>query len=358
MLTDEVICLGMKRIEDLKWGKFVLNELFDISSTKSSIDRNKLTGVLGKRPYITRTDIDNGIDGFIGEQPDYITDEGNVITIGLDTQTVFYQPTSFYTGQNIQILRNKNLNKYVALFIVPLIKKQMEKFNWGGNGATLGRLRKVVLLLPTSNNVVPDYYFMEYYMKHLEKKLLTRYKNYLHGKDLKVCKEKKINEWKEFLISDIGEITSGKDIYERERTDGRNPYVTATALQNGIGYFVGNTNETLSEGCISVNRNGSVGYAFFHPYQALYGNDTRKIVPFRKNRWVNFFIARAITQQKEKYGYGLKLGTERLKKQYIMLPASNKEEPDYEYMENYIRNIEFSMLNRYIDKRLKSLQTE
>ena len=129
-------------------------------------------------------------------------------------------------------------------------------------------------------------------------------------------------------------------------------------MQNGIGYFVGNTNETLSEGCISVNRNGSVGYAFFHPYQALYGNDTRKIVPFRKNRWANFFIARAITQQKEKYGYGLKLGTERLKKQYIMLPANNKEEPDYEYMENYIRNIEFSMLNRYIDKRLKSLQTE
>lgn len=123
MLTEEVICLDMKKIEEIKWGKFVLNELFKITSTKSSIDRNKLTGILGESPYITRTDMDNGMDSFIAEQPKYEKDEGNVITIGLDTQTVFYQPASFYTGQNIQVLRNVKLNKYIALFIVPLIKK-------------------------------------------------------------------------------------------------------------------------------------------------------------------------------------------------------------------------------------------
>ena len=40
---------------------------------------------------------------FVGNQSErYCMDNGNVITIGLDTQTVFYQPTSFYTGQNIQ----------------------------------------------------------------------------------------------------------------------------------------------------------------------------------------------------------------------------------------------------------------
>lgn len=352
----------MKKIEEVKWGKFVLNELFNITSTKSSIDRNKLTGILGKRPYITRSDTDNGMDSFIDEQPNYEKDEGNVITIGLDTQTVFYQPTSFYTGQNIQILRNDYLNKHIALFIVPLIKNQMEKFNWGGNGATLGRLRKVVLLLPSRDDDTPDYAFMEEYMKQMEKKLLTRYKKYLQTKVIRTqnedCGNLAAHNWKDFLINDIGEIKSGHDIYDRERTEGNNPYVTATALQNGIGYFVGNTNETLSEGCISVNRNGSVGYAFYHPYKALFGNDTRRIVPYRNNYWVNFFIARAITEQKDKYGYGLKLGTDRLKKQSIMLPTTTDKQPDYEFMENYMRNIENRLLNRYIDQRLKSLQAE
>ena len=62
--------------------------------------------------------------------------------------------------------------------------------------------------------------------------------------------------------------------------------------------------------------------------------------------------------QRGKYGYGLKLGTERLKKQNIMLPASSEDEPDYEYMKNYMRNIESRLLRRYIDKRLNNLEAE
>lgn len=181
---DVDICLDMKKTEETKWGVFPLDELFDISSTQSSIDRNKLTGQTGLTPYITRTDRDNGIDDFIGSQPSYNVDEGNVITIGLDTQTVFYQPSKFYTGQNVQVLKNGNLNKYVALFIIPLIKVQMVKFNWGGNGATLGRLKKVTIKLPITDDESPDYVFMEEYMKKMEQKLLKRYKKYIDTKDL------------------------------------------------------------------------------------------------------------------------------------------------------------------------------
>lgn len=47
---------------------------------------------------------------FVTEQPlHYKVDEGNVITIGLDTQTVFYQPASFYTGQNIQNYKTRRI---------------------------------------------------------------------------------------------------------------------------------------------------------------------------------------------------------------------------------------------------------
>ncbi|MDO4702093.1 MAG: restriction endonuclease subunit S [Erysipelotrichaceae bacterium] len=59
---------------------------------------------------------------------------------------------------------------------------------------------------------------------------------------------------------------------------GSTPYITATSVNNGIGYFVNNSNLTLEKGCISVNRNGSVGYSFYHSYDALFGNDTRKLV--------------------------------------------------------------------------------
>lgn len=101
--------------------------------------------------------------------------------------------------------------------------------------------------------------------------------------------------WNAFFIEDIAEIVSGRDIYEKERLDGLVPYITATANNNGIGYFVANNNDTLESGCLSVNRNGSVGYCFYHPYEALYGNDTRKLRPKKNNRYVALFISLCIT---------------------------------------------------------------
>ena len=98
-----LVIIGGGRLNSVKWKSFILSEIFNISSTNSGIDKNKIKNINieGNNPYITRTDKNNGIDEFITEQ-DYELNDGNVITIGLDTQTVFYQPHSFYTGQNIQ----------------------------------------------------------------------------------------------------------------------------------------------------------------------------------------------------------------------------------------------------------------
>lgn len=158
-------------------------------------------------------------------------------------------------------------------------------------------------------------------------------------------------EWKEFWLEDIVTIKSGKDIYERERIDGNTPYVTATAQNNGIGYFVENKNKTIEEKAISVNRNGSVGYAFYHEYKALYGNDTRKLIPKYRNKYVSLFLTSVITKQKEKYGYGYKMGTGRLRRQKILLPIDGLGHIDFDYMKKYMQVKEikeqYKILNYY-----------
>lgn len=158
-------------------------------------------------------------------------------------------------------------------------------------------------------------------------------------------------EWKESWLEDIVTIKSGKDIYERERIDGNTPYVTATAQNNGIGYFVENKNKTIEEKAISVNRNGSVGYAFYHEYKALYGNDTRKLIPKYRNKYVSLFLTSVITKQKEKYGYGYKMGTGRLRRQKILLPIDGLGHIDFDYMKKYMQVNEikeqYKILNYY-----------
>lgn len=536
----------MKKINltDVKWKEFFIGGvkgIFTINSTSSGIDKNKLNIDTGNIPYITRSDLDNGINLFVTEKQlsKYKLNKGNVITIGLDTQTVFYQKNDFFTGQNIQILSNKYLNKENALFIIPLLKKQMQKFNWGGNGATLSRLNRTRIILPIDKSENPNWKFMEDYIKQETKiktqKIISYYKNKLNnilsGFDLEKFKavkykDKKWNifsigdlfdikigktidgnkiqdnlgdtpyvtrkttdnglenfidgydeiylskevpvitignetakpfvqtkpfytgtkvnilkpkenlninilkficnalenscdrysysftinstrlkkekiilpvkdgdetqidweymsnfianiekekietvlqyiyiyiiirvmknlketyslkniKWKEFFIEEIAEIKSGQDIYERERIEGFTPYITATANNNGIGYFISNINKTYEKSCISVNRNGSVGYAFYHDYPALYGNDTRKLVPIIKNKYSSLFITNAVTRQKEKYGYGYKMGTERLKRQKILLPINKNKNPDWNFMENYIKTLEMEKI--------------
>ena len=169
-------------LEKIEWGEFIIGEIFDINSTKNGIDKNKLNTQKGNYPYITRTDRQNGIDDFIVIQEKYTLNENNVISIGLDTQTAFYQNTNFYTGQNIQILKHKKLNKYNALFIIIALKKLMTKFNWGGNGATLTRLKRGKILLPQNTQNKPDFEFMENFMRELEYKKIYRILNFYQNK--------------------------------------------------------------------------------------------------------------------------------------------------------------------------------
>ena len=160
------------------WRAFNLSEIFSIRATSSGIDKNKLISGEGNFPYITRTDRNNGIQDFICEQPKHKLDIENCITIGLDTQTAFHQPTNFYTGQNIQILTNERLNAYNAKFLLSCLKKTLSIFSWGGNGATLTRLRRSKILLPVTNDGEPDFEYMELYMRNLAAEQYRRYLDY------------------------------------------------------------------------------------------------------------------------------------------------------------------------------------
>ena len=127
---------------------FITDVFQSIKATSAWYDKSKLISIgEGRYPFVSRTRENNGIDGSCVRQ-EKPPEPGNAITIGLDTQTVAYQPVAFYTSQNIQVLRHERLERDSALILVTLIKEQMSRFSWGGNGVTLGRLRKTRIMVP------------------------------------------------------------------------------------------------------------------------------------------------------------------------------------------------------------------
>ncbi|MDO4596802.1 MAG: restriction endonuclease subunit S [Coriobacteriaceae bacterium] len=154
--------------------------------------------------------------------------------------------------------------------------------------------------------------------------------------------------WNAIELDSMADVSSGRDIYAQERVEGDTPYVTAGTANNGIGYFVGNDNDSVDSNVISVNRNGAVGEAFFHPYRALFGNDCRRVaLRETRNEDTQIFVARSISCQKTAFSYSRKLGTARLKRLRFMLPVDDSGEPDYEYMAEYTRQKREAMLEKY-----------
>jgi hypothetical protein len=349
-------------LKNNEWKELTLENLFEIKGTKSGIDRNKLIKKVGHIPYLTRTDRNNGLDSFICEQEDkYQKDGPNVITIGLDTQTVFYQSTEFYTGQNVQILKNKFLTKKIAHFLIPLIKRQIKKFNWGGNGATLTGLRRSKILLPINKKGEPDYEFMENYMREKEQELLKRYRNYSSSKNNKVEQVvKPLNkvEWGEFEIEKLFVLSTGKSKglnHLQQNKNGVN-YLGATNLNNGVLCKVEKKEDLIHLGnAIAFIRNGegSMGYSIYKKELFIATSDiTVGYNPFL-NRYIGTFITTVADKVRGKYNFGYKRSTRRLKKEKILLPITSNGKPDYEYMESYMRKMEYDKLYRYIEKRLK-----
>lgn len=337
-------------LDSVEWGEFFIGGktgLFDITSTSSGIDKNKLNQSEGNIPYITRSEENNGINLFVSDEQNskYQKDTGGVITIGLDTQTVFYQPQEFYTGQNIQILKNEKLSKFSSLFIIPLLKIQMEKFNWGGNGATLTRLKRTRIVLPIDSYGNPNWKFMEDYIKQEMKKqsqrVITYYKNKLMKLgfellDLEV-------EWKDFWMEDILDISSGVRLTKADQVGGDMPFIGASDANNGVTEFVGNTNKSLDSNVLGVNYNGSVVENFYHSYECIFSDDVKR-VKFKDKEYGDeftyLFLKQMILLQKNKYQYGYKFNAKRMSRQKIMLPIDKNGEPHWEYMSNFVKKLE------------------
>ena len=256
----------------------------------------------------------------------------------------FYHPYEALYSNNVRKLRLKVNSKYAAMFVARTITAQRGKYSYGYNMGT-ARLKRQVVMLPVDDAGKPDWAFMEEYMRRIEGVLYARYSS-----GAEECGSVSLDgvQWGEFFISDVAEIISGRGIFDEERQPGNTPYITSSAMNNGVTYFLSNTNETLEANCISVNSNGSVGYAFYHPYEALYSGDCRKLRLHRRNKYAALFIAVQITAQRGKYSYGYKMGTARLMSQKILLPIDETGQPDYAFMEKFIHAHEQRLLHEYI----------
>lgn len=166
----------------------------------------------------------------------------------------------------------------------------------------------------------------------------------------------KINfkEWKEFKIEDLFKIKRPIARSQFDYEDGATPFVASGNYNNGIiRYCTPKTNEILDKGnCITISPIDSSSFYQNQDFLGRGGAGSAIILLYNENlnSMNGLFIASVIRNKLTKYSYNNQLSSSSICREMITLPSLENGEPDWEYMESYMKNIE-----KHTKKKLDNL---
>lgn len=358
--------------------------MFEILTYKKRFDANKVELVENcGHPYVVRTSSGNGQKGFIDENEIYLND-GNTISFGQDTATMYYQEVPYFTGDKIKILKSKlsRFGKTNAQFFLATMRNSFQNFTWGSSSFNVSIIANQKIQLPLKENALDfsnpcdnikniDFDFMESFIRELEEErirelnaylLATGLKDYaLSAEEEKALEAFKTVQWGEFELPEIFDIKNTHNILSSEivTESGTTPYLCASAENNGVSSYISYKNELLEKGnCIFIG-----GKTFVVSYQKddFYSNDSHNLTLYLKEQNVTksnqLYLATCIRKGlSHKYSWGDSISGSKIKSDKFQLPTKNNK-PDYATMETFIKAVEKLVIKDvvlYADSKIKA----
>lgn len=364
------------------WKEFTFGRLICSISKAKALNKDDLQIATNEKSgirYITRTGENNGCE-FLAELSSVdssFIQEGNAITIGDTTATCFYQSEEFITGDHMVVIRADWLDEILALYVVTILNKEQYKYSYG-RAFLMDRIKNTLIKLPiilnddgtiyndtskkySDDGYVPDWQWMQNYIKSLHHKPLTTINKKTNTQELNVT------EWQEFYVSrtptqsglfDIenckcgsaGTLDDGNDIN----------YIGAKKKDNGVMRKVIRDESLVSKGngiMFICDGEGSVGYTNYMDEDFIGSTTTSIGYDEALNPYVALFLVSILDKEKFKYSYGRKYRA-HINEVVINLPIQrnisglpvidiskkySKEGylPDWTFMENYIKSLPY-----------------
>ena len=339
-------------METSSWKWFRYDEIFEIRKGKRLTKENMTEGDIR---YIGAIDSNNGLSAFIGN--DSQLHQGNTISVSYNGSIgyAFYQDKEFWATDDVNVLYPKFLlNRYIAMFLCHLIEKEQYRFCYGRKW-DLEAMNKSKIKLPVTQEGTPDWKYMEDFVKdqiipQLPKKAqrvwLQKY-DITPQQDMKM--QLNTNEWKWFSIEEFCEYPYKAKAYNaNELTECLNNdpkailYVTRTDVNNGCKGFV------INDGFEEVERSGAITIGdttstiFYQNKDFICGDHMVVLRSKFFNVYTGLFITALLNKERFRYNYGRAFTMDIIAKTRIKLPVTPFGEPDWQFMEDYIKSLSFS----------------
>lgn len=339
--------------------------MFEVLSYKKRFDANKVTLVgNGGHPYIVRQGSDNGQKGFIDEDKSCLND-GNTISFGQDTATMFYQEKPYFTGDKIKILKPKleRFGKDNAQFFLATMRRSFSNFGWGTSSFSIEVIENQTITLPVTDNNEIDFDFMESFIRELEEERIRELSAYLTVSglsDATLTEREKLAlqnfdtlEWQEFRMGDLFDRVStaklpykAADLPKEATAENPLPCLTSSFMNQGLNYYAPKENVTVLKHVISIPSNSDVYRAYYQSHDFTVLSDAYVIRWNLNDREISaqeyLFMVACINQVTDLpiYSYKNKLGGWNVvQDKYIMLPVCNGA-PDYAAMQDFISAVQ------------------
>ena len=332
------------------WKPFKYQDLFHIYTFKGD---NILNSQEGGIPYVSSSEENNGVSTFVESQT-WI--DANKITVARNGSicSAFYQSKDFCASpDDIRIfeLKEHDLTPAIGIFLCTLIEKEKYRYAYGRKFGTKRMLNQTIKL-PVTAKGKPDWNGIEDFVSQQLVPLLSKHAqkvwngngNFIPKAKATTLSLSDSHQWKYFYYKDVFDIVKGKRLTKDAMTEGRIPFIGATDANNGITARISNDENIHQGNVITVSYNGSIAEAFYQQKPFVASDDINILYPkgFELTPYIAIFLCTLIKREKYRYNYGRKWHSDKMKFSRIKLPVTTTGQPDWSYMENYIKGLPYS----------------
>lgn len=336
----------MGKIDTSGWKEYRMSDLGFTVCHGSRI--TKAERVEGNTVFLTAGFENCGVVGTIGNENIDVWEKP--ITVDM-FGNVFYHDETCAGDDNIYAFLNSKLSRTAKLFVASSIASVTQSKYSYQQQFRQGDANKLSVSLPTTPNGAPDWAYMESYMANLETRVAESLSLLQAAKD---AEKKKVDtrEWGSFALGTLFNIVKGKRLTKAEMKSGKIPFIGSSALNNGCTAMIGNDKNQHPENTITVCYNGSVGETFYQDQPYIASDDVNVLYPkFTMNRQIALFIVPLIKGVSSRYDYIDKWKKEAMEADKIYLPIDKNGDPDWDYMEEYMKMVQGkteNVLNQFV----------
>jgi hypothetical protein len=313
-----------------------LSEIFDVRYG-NSLSLNKLTvcGPSEGIPFVSRKMGDNGVSAYVKPLASVALNPANTLTCALSGNGVlstFIQERPYYTGFHVAVLDPiEELTQNQLLYYALCIRANRYRYSWGRQA---NRTLKGISL--PERTEFPNW---------VSKPDLDQFVGRDAPIDASPAPSLSTSSWEAFLFEDLFDIERGRGPRIQTLTGaGSTPFITSSASNNGFSGFCDQPPEHPGN-VLTVNRNGSVGEAYYQPEPFCSTEDVHVYMPrFELDPFIGLFLCALIRRERYRFGYGRKWGLERMRTSQIRLPVDSGGTPDWALMSATMRRVRFSAI--------------